>query len=415
MVKSGTRKELVEHVLTVIGFDEQAREFLVTKNKINSYARLVTQTDELIQIYVKESEGIFSRADGMEIKKLISWDKEFKNKFSKSPNSTDVKEIITEDFWDSYRPSSSTDENISDIKNIPTVGTEYTRTEDNLTTTKLDFKSIPEFNGKITNWAQYERLLGAYASALGVGDLLDDTFSTPDQDSTEYEIYEKKSKRLYDILQYSTAKGTAYIKIKPFKKDKDGFHAYKALRDWYDGQGCEETKAARGWNNLHTLVLHKNSNYGMDGYISRYEKAIQDLDDVGEPVSEKLRKNILLKGIKDDYYKPAITTLKMDSTKKSDACILELQKIGIDYDTENSKRSSRNANSTNTDKKNNKNSTTQNSQNNNNKNQHDDWVFLPKEAWNAMTTEQKKIWTNLRQANSRKNKQQKRQDEEAKI
>ena len=119
MVKSGTRQELVEHVLTVIGFDEQAREYLVTKKRINSYARLVSQTDELTQIYVKESEGIFSRADGMEIKKLISWDKEFKNKFSKSPNSTDLKEIIIEDFWDSYRPSSSTDENISDIKKYP--------------------------------------------------------------------------------------------------------------------------------------------------------------------------------------------------------------------------------------------------------------------------------------------------------
>ena len=185
MVKPGTRKELVEHVLTVIGFDEQTRDYLTTGKKFFSYVRLVTQTDELIQIYVKESEGIFSQADGLEIKRLIKWDQEFKKKISKGPSPTEIKETLTEEFWDCYRPSSSTDENISDIKNIQTVSTEYTGTEDNLTTTKLDFKSIPEFNGKITNWAQYERLLGAYASALGLGDLLDDTYSTPNQDSTD--------------------------------------------------------------------------------------------------------------------------------------------------------------------------------------------------------------------------------------
>ena len=412
MVKPGTRKELVEHVLTVIGFDKEARDYLATTRKIFSYARLVSQTDELIQIYINESGGIFSHADGIEIKKLISWDQEFKKKFSKGPDSSEVKEIITEEFWDCYRPSDTTDENISDSKLNLQVSTGRTETVEKSSTTKVDFKSIPEFNGKINNWAQYERLLEAYTSALGLGDLLDDTFLTPDEDSKDYETYEFKNKRFYDILQYSTAKGTAYTKIKPFKKKKDGVLAYKALRDWYDGQGCEETKATRGWNNLHTLILHKNSNYGMDGYISRYEKAIQDLDDVGEIVSEKLRKTILLKGIKDDYYKAAITTLKMDSSKKSEACVNELQKIGIDYDTENSKRSSRNANSTSTDNKSNSNSTNKKN-NNNNKNQNDKWVFLPKEAWNAMTNEQKKVWTNLRQANSRKSKQNNRQDNQS--
>ena len=100
---------------------------------------------------------------------------------------------------------------------------------DKSSTTKVDFKSIPKFNGKINNWAQYERLLEAYVSALGLGDLLDDTFPTPDEDSDNYKMYEYKNKCFYDILQYSTAKGTAYTKIKPFKKKKDGILAYKAL------------------------------------------------------------------------------------------------------------------------------------------------------------------------------------------
>ena len=93
----------------------------------------------------------------------------------------------------------------------------------------------------------------------------------------------------------------------------------------------------RAWSTLQNIVLHRNSNYGMVGYIARYEKAIQDLDDVNEVVSEKLQKTILLWGIKDDYYKSTITNLKMATNRIADACIPELQKIGMDYDKENSR------------------------------------------------------------------------------
>ena len=70
MVKPGTQKELVEYVLVIIGFDEQARDYLATTKKIYLYARLVLLT-EVIEKNVKESKGIFSDVDGLEIRKFI--------------------------------------------------------------------------------------------------------------------------------------------------------------------------------------------------------------------------------------------------------------------------------------------------------------------------------------------------------
>ena len=61
MVKPGTQKELVEHVLTVIGFDEQARDYLATTKKIYLYVHLVSQTEELIEKYIQKSEAFLLR------------------------------------------------------------------------------------------------------------------------------------------------------------------------------------------------------------------------------------------------------------------------------------------------------------------------------------------------------------------
>ena len=42
----------------------------MTTRKVNSYVRLILQTEELIEKYVKESDRKLARADGQEIKKL---------------------------------------------------------------------------------------------------------------------------------------------------------------------------------------------------------------------------------------------------------------------------------------------------------------------------------------------------------
>ena len=130
MVKPGTQQELVEFVLSVIGFDEESRDYLITTEKVNSYVRLVLLTEEIIGKYVKESDGKIVRVEGLEIKKLQKWDQEYRERFMKGPDPTEIKETLTEEFWDTYRPSSSTNENISDIKIIPSVSTERTGTED---------------------------------------------------------------------------------------------------------------------------------------------------------------------------------------------------------------------------------------------------------------------------------------------
>ena len=159
MVKPGTRQELVEHVLAVIAFDEEARDYLMTTRKVNSYIRLVSQTEELIGIYVEESDGKLSHADGQEIKKVQKWDQEYRERFMKGPDPTEIKETLTEEFWDSYRPSSSTNENISDIKIIPSVITERTGTED----MKNEWQDEPvilqiQANGKKGRWNKQKKV-----------------------------------------------------------------------------------------------------------------------------------------------------------------------------------------------------------------------------------------------------------------
>ena len=85
---------------------------------------------------------------------------------------------------------------------------------------------------------------------MGLSDIVSTRYKVPDRESDEYKAFQEKNKLVYNALQYATAEGQAFIKVKKFAVSKDGMGAYSYLREFSDGQGSTETKA--------TCALEKN-------------------------------------------------------------------------------------------------------------------------------------------------------------
>jgi len=125
-------------------------------------------------------------------------------------------------------------------------------------------------------------------------------------------------------------KGLLLLRVKRFEGTRDGRKAYRYLYEYCEGQGSEDTKATRALEDLMALELTKGGNYGMDAFLNKFESILQILDECRELPSDRFQKILLLSHVRDDSYKSVKTLLKLNTEKKFDDCVLELQKCGID-------------------------------------------------------------------------------------
>ena len=116
------------------------------------------------------------------------------------------------------------------------------------------------------------------------------------------QIYDGHVRDLYYILMRKTAKGTALTTVLRQKDTQDGALAWKGLRDYYDQEGNKQIYAAKCLSDLINLKLHYNSHGGMDKYISDFEVRCRQLEEAGQPLTEKHKRTMLLQGITDRDY-----------------------------------------------------------------------------------------------------------------
>jgi hypothetical protein len=96
------------------------------------------------------------------------------------------------------------------------------------------------------------------------------------------------------------------------------------LHEYYEGQGSKQSIATCALQCILTLQLLHNSPGGVEGYITAFEQALQDLAECNIPYHATMKKVSFLRGIMDASLENITMYLEMDDTKSYDDCVQEL-------------------------------------------------------------------------------------------
>jgi hypothetical protein len=295
--------------------------------------------------------------------------------------------IFTEDMWDTYFPSG--DDAVQDDLGLH--GRSEEVEERNNFKVKADLKQFRRFTGLIDDYVPWKRATRAVATAQGMGELLEDSYTVPEEGEEGFKIFTQKNALLHSALTMSTADSSATLKVEKFRLTADGRGAWMALRDWYEGQGSNESVAKRAMKILHSSKLTSATPNGADGYIQIFEQALQDLEETKHYYDPTMKKIMFLDNIQDEAYKIIVEMLKLDSSKTYDDCIIEIRRRSVDVEKDRKtlgKRFFRRANKTQAQ--------VRPSGGGNAARNRDD--FVPADVWNNMSREQQMAVINRRQA-----------------
>ena len=204
----------------------------------------------------------------------------------------------------------------------------------NMPNVKIDIKSYPTYDGKLSAWKGYKQQFKALATIHGFSYLLEKEYSVPtDTTSIEYVDYIQHNSFLQSILVFSLAKSTALSKVKPFTDTQDGRSAWKELDEWYEGLGSQETVAKKALEIIASHKLTSSSYGGADLYMEKFENALQDLDAMGQPYNMRMAKINFLNNIADDAYSVVKDNLEMNPEKTYHDALVEIRRKSISVES----------------------------------------------------------------------------------
>ena len=240
----------------------------------------------------------------------------------------------------------------------------------------------PNFSGKSHEWTKFQEKFSAVAELQGLGHLL---VENPEHEKLfkDNTSYQNDCKILYSILKNSCVSGLALPKVNAFKDSKDGYSAYQALHMHYYAKGNPQEYANSCLEKLISLSLTPNSPGGMDGYLSKFEALILELQDK-DPLTEGQKKTFLLNGVKDRNYN-AIKTLCHSENYDFNKTMLELRREADEIHKLDTRPPRRQAHTSR--RKQGQRASVPSSQ-------HPNDLRLPKEVWDKLSPQQRKFWAN---------------------
>ena len=150
----------------------------------------------------------------------------------------------------------------------------------------------------------------------------------------------------------------------------------------------------------------------MDAFLNKFESILQILNECGELPSERFQKILLLSRVRDDSYESVKTLLKLNTEKKFDDCVLELQKCGIDMAHNGSGNAKARTNLCTTEEKQNNNNVkrkmqgnrkSNNSSTSNTQADEKDEYYTNPEIYKQLSRKQKKLWNAMWKNEAKKN------------
>jgi len=159
-----------------------------------------------------------------------------------------------------------------------------------------------------------------------MGDLIEENPKHEDMMNTSTR-YKERVNKFYNLLNKACASGNAHQKIKKYESMMDGYQAWKELVKYYFAKGNVEAYATTNMMDLANLSLDYNSPGGIKEYISKYQMAVNNLEEIQQPISDVLKKTFFLNGIKDPYYR-SIKSICEAQCYDINKCIIEVQREG---------------------------------------------------------------------------------------
>ena len=304
--------------------------------------KLASIRETLLDEWVEGATPLME-SDAVEIIKFQAWYRAWTK--SSDTNLADFMTDFTEGMWDVYYPIDEV--TVQEDEGLMHGGSE--EVERNNFKVRADLKQYRRFSGTIDEYVPWKRSTRAVATAQGMGELLDDDYTVPQEGEDNYKVYAQKNALLHAALTMATAKGTAILRVEKFRLESDGRGAWMSLRDWYEGQGSNESIAKRAMKILHTTKFTSQTPNGADGYIYTFEQALQDLEETKHVYDPTMKKIMFLENIHEESYKIVVEMLKLDDKRTYNDCIIEIRRRSVDVEKDQkipSKRFFRRANNT---------------------------------------------------------------------
>ena len=123
---------------------------------------------------------------------------------------------------------------------------------------------------------------------------------------------------MFSLLKPLFVNGAAWPFAKAFNRAKDGRGAYLAVKRQAEGAAALQTRKAKAYAQIATARYTGRGRFNFDQYVTRHQRAHNDLLDLGEPVAETKKVTDFLKGISDSRLETGKSIVDGDTTKLAD-------------------------------------------------------------------------------------------------
>ena len=181
---------------------------------------------------------------------------------------------------------------------------------------KLEAQRITDFSGNHEDWQNWKSRTECAFSGSGYERVLEEEVFS--------ERNPKLSKVVYSQLAAATVDGSSYHLVRKFEKKKDGYGAWMALCDWYDGDTVISESAENLRVKLDNWKLH--SGITASDYINKFLAWYRDLEKIeGEGLTDRHAIYLFLKNIVDPEYVTQVAFCR-NTKAELDECIASIRR-----------------------------------------------------------------------------------------
>jgi len=160
MTATTTRKGILTHVLTTLDIPEDVRSYIATQGIVSIGGLTSFKRSELEDLKT-ESSGVMKLGHCKSLELFTKWIKEYM-KDHKNTLPTEWTTEFNENIWENYCLSQESTKDYDDSSHDPSKAMKSIiihEPSSNVTNIKIDIKSYPLFDGKLTEWKGYKRQL----------------------------------------------------------------------------------------------------------------------------------------------------------------------------------------------------------------------------------------------------------------
>jgi hypothetical protein len=133
-------------------------------------------------------------------------------------------------------------------------------------------------------------------------------------------VFNEDNRKVFGIIKQSVADTTNWDWIKTLNRAQNGRGAIELLRAHFDGPGEVEKRIANANQAMESLHYIKESTFPFSSYVTGLNACYKTLEEAGEPITERNKVSIMLKGISNQnpYMAAAIQSVRTRTETKND-------------------------------------------------------------------------------------------------